>query len=90
MAEAARRHFGADLAVATTGISGPGGGSAEKPVGSVCIALASAAGTHSERFVFPLDRARHRSLTTQIGLDWVRRTLLGAPLVAPTLMRRTK
>ena len=90
MAEGARRHFGADLAVATTGISGPGGGSAEKPVGSVCIALASAAGTHSERFVFPLDRARHRSLTTQIGLDWVRRTLLGAPLVAPTLMRRTK
>ena len=87
MAEGARERFGADLALATTGVSGPGGGSAEKPVGTVCIALARDGGTHAERFVFPLDRARHRSLTAQIGLDWVRRTLLGAPLDAPTLMR---
>ena len=87
MAEGARERFGADLALATTGVSGPGGGSAEKPVGTVCIALAREGGTHAERFVFPLDRARHRSLTAQIGLDWVRRTLLGAPLDAPTLMR---
>jgi nicotinamide-nucleotide amidase len=90
MAEGVRARFGADLAIATTGISGPGGGSEEKPVGSVCIALASASGTHVERFVFPVERARHRSLSTQIALDWVRRTLLGVPLVAPTLMRRTK
>ncbi len=87
MAEGARERFGADLALATTGVSGPGGGSAEKPVGTVCIALSREGGTHAERFVFPLDRARHRSLTAQIGLDWVRRTLLGAPLDAPTLMR---
>jgi len=87
MAEGARARFGSDLALATTGISGPGGGSADKPVGTVCIALARADGTHAERFAFPLDRARHRSLTAQIGLDWVRRTLLGAPLAAPTLMR---
>ena len=87
MAEGARERFGADLALATTGVSGPGGGSAEKPVGTVCIALAREGGAHAERFVFPLDRARHRSLTAQIGLDWVRRTLLGAPLDAPTLMR---
>jgi nicotinamide-nucleotide amidase len=90
MAEGVRARFGADFGVATTGISGPGGGSPEKPVGTVCIALARAAGTHVERFVFPVERARHRSLTTQIALDWVRRTLLGVPLVAPTLMRRTK
>lgn len=87
MAEGARVHFGADLALATTGISGPGGGSAEKPVGTVCIALAFAGSTHAERFTFPLDRTRHRSLTVQIGLDWVRRTLLGEPLAAPTLLR---
>jgi len=87
MAEGARARFGSDLALATTGISGPGGGSADKPVGTVCIALARADGTHAERFAFPLDRARHRSLTAQIGLDWVRRTLRGAPLAAPTLMR---
>ncbi len=90
MAEGARVRFGADLGLATTGISGPAGGSPEKPVGSVCIALATAAGTHAEGFVFAVGRERHRLLTTQIGLDWVRRTLLGAPLVAPTLMRRTK
>ena len=87
MAEGARRRFGADLGVATTGISGPGGGTAEKPVGLVHVALARGEGTHADSFVFPLDRARHRTLTAQVALDWVRRTLLGAPLVGPTLLR---
>jgi nicotinamide-nucleotide amidase len=87
MAERARRRFGADLGVATTGISGPGGGTAEKPVGLVHVALARAEGTHADSFVFPLDRARHRTLTAQVALDWVRRTLQGAPLVGPTLLR---
>jgi nicotinamide-nucleotide amidase len=88
MAEGARARFGADLAVATTGISGPGGGSEAKPVGLVHIALADAAGTHSDHFVFPLDRTRHRQLTAQVALDWIRRRLLGVPLEGPTLMRR--
>lgn len=88
MADGVRARFGSDLAVATTGISGPGGGVADKPVGTVCVALASAGERHAERFVFPLDRARHRSLTTQLALDWVRRTLLRQPLVAPTIVRR--
>ena len=88
MAEGARERFGADLAIATTGISGPDGGSEEKPVGLVYIALASAEGTHSERFVFPLDRARHRQLTAHTALDWVRRSLLGFELAGPSLMRR--
>lgn len=88
MAEGVRARFGADVGVATTGISGPGGGTAEKPVGLVFVALADAAGTHVDRFVFPLDRTRHRALTAQIALDWVRRRMLGAELAAPTLMRR--
>jgi len=90
MAEGVRARFGSDLGVSTTGISGPGGGSAEKPVGLVHVALADASGTHADHFVFPLDRSRHRALTAQLALDWVRRRLVGAPLEAPTIMRRRK
>ena len=88
MAEGVYERFGADFGVATSGISGPGGGSSEKPVGLVHVALTSAEGTHAEHFVFPLDRTRHRLLTAQIALDWVRRALLGVELVGPQLMRR--
>jgi nicotinamide-nucleotide amidase len=91
MAEGVRARFGADFGIATTGISGPGGGSEEKPVGLVYVALADGGedGTHAEAFVFPLDRARHRALTAQLALDWVRRKLSGHELVGPTLLRRT-
>jgi len=88
MAEAVRTRFGATIGVATTGISGPDGGTEEKPVGLVHIALADATGTHAEHFVFPLDRARHRKLTAQTALDWVRRRLLGVELIGPSLMRQ--
>lgn len=88
MAEGARTRFGSDLAIATTGISGPGGGTGDKPVGLVFVAIASGESTRQERFVFPLDRHRHRVLTAQVGLDWVRRHLLGLELVGPYLARR--
>jgi nicotinamide-nucleotide amidase len=88
MAEGARERFGADFGVATTGISGPDGGTEAKPVGTVYVALARDEGTHCEHFLFPLDRTRHRQLTAQIGLDWVRRALLGEELVGPTLLRQ--
>jgi len=88
MAEGARERFGADIAVATTGISGPDGGTPEKPVGLVHVALAQASGVHVDHFVFPLDRPRHRRLTAQVGLDWIRRALLGLELVGPSLLRR--
>lgn len=91
MAEGARARFGADLAVSTTGISGPEGGSAEKPVGLVFVGFASGEGATAQEFLFPFDRARHRLVTTQVGLDWVRRTLLGEPQVAPRyLLRRPR
>jgi nicotinamide-nucleotide amidase len=89
MAEGARARFRTDLAVATTGIAGPGGGTPEKPLGLVHIALADADRTHSDHFVFPLDRPRHRILSSQVALDWLRRSLLGLELVGPTLMRRS-
>ena len=88
MAERVRERFGADIGIATTGISGPDGGTDEKPVGLVYIALAREGEIHADSFVFPLDRTRHRQLTAQVALDWVRRTLIGAELVGPTLMRR--
>ncbi len=87
MAEGVRERFGATYGIATTGISGPDGGTDEKPVGLVYLALAQASGTHVEHFVFPLDRARHRELTAQSALDWVRRAALGEALLGPTLMR---
>ncbi|MEE2679817.1 MAG: competence/damage-inducible protein A [Myxococcota bacterium] len=87
MAEGVRERFGASFGLATTGISGPGGGSEAKPVGLVYLALARREETHVERFVFPLDRHRHRRLASQSGLDWVRRAVLGEPLMGPTLMR---
>ena len=57
MAQGARRVFNADIAVAVSGVAGPGGGSPEKPVGTVCFSLATPTSTHSERIHFPHDRA---------------------------------
>jgi nicotinamide-nucleotide amidase len=88
MAEGARERFGADLGVATTGIAGPTGGSAEKPVGLVFVALARAGATEAQEFLFPFDRARHRMVTAQACLDWVRRTLLGVERALPRWGRR--
>ena len=58
MAQGACRVLGTDCAVATSGIAGPGGGSAEKPVGTVCMAFATPAGVDAHTFHFPGDRAR--------------------------------
>jgi nicotinamide-nucleotide amidase len=88
MAEGVRERFGVDIGVATTGISGPDGGTATKPVGLVHIALAREGAVYAESFVFRMDRARHRLLTSQIALDWVRRTLLGVELVGPKWAQR--
>ena len=87
MAAGALGRFAADLAVAITGISGPTGGTPEKPVGLVHIALARSGPTGTSvdtaSFVFPFDRARHRRLTVQVALDWIRRALLGVDLALP-------
>ncbi|HEX2485897.1 MAG TPA: competence/damage-inducible protein A [Myxococcota bacterium] len=87
MAEGARARFGVDLAVSTTGISGPDGGTPEKPVGLVFVGFASPEGSEALELFLPLDRERHRSLTAQIALDRVRRHLLGEPPLAPRFGR---
>jgi nicotinamide-nucleotide amidase len=85
MAEGARARFGTDYAVATTGIAGPTGGTKEKPVGLMYVALADASGTESRELFFAFDRERNRRLAAQVAMDWVRRRLLGEPLDLPRL-----
>ena len=82
MAAGIRRAAGADIAVAITGIAGPSGGTPEKPVGLVFIALEGAAGTRVRRAHFPYGgRDRVRFQASQAALEMVRRGLLGlAPL----------
>ncbi|HEX7389573.1 MAG TPA: nicotinamide-nucleotide amidohydrolase family protein [Acidiphilium sp.] len=70
MAGGALARSGADRAVAVTGVAGPGGGSATKPVGTVWFGLARRDGaTLTERQVFPGDRAAIRSATVDRALD---------------------
>jgi len=77
MAEGARARANADFALATTGIAGPGGGSEEKPVGTVFIALAARDQPASvKKGFFPDDRPTFKELTTQTALEMLRRRLL--------------
>ena len=68
MAEGARRLLNTDLAVSITGIAGPGGGSADKPVGLVWFGLASQSGTITERKIFPGGREAVRSAAIEHAL----------------------
>ena len=76
MAEGVRRALGPTYGLAFTGIAGPGGGSDEKPVGLVHMALATAAGTQVDRRVFPGTRDEIRRRAVYWGLGLLRRTLL--------------
>jgi PncC family amidohydrolase len=75
MARGVRRAFGADLALATTGIAGPSGGSPQKPVGLTYVALAGRADEAVERFVFPGDRLQNKELAVDAALALLLRYL---------------
>jgi nicotinamide-nucleotide amidase len=76
MAAGARSQTGADFAVAVTGIAGPGGGSKDKPVGTVFLALAGAAGMVVERRLNSYERETFKQLTTQQALELLRQRLV--------------
>ncbi len=72
MAEGIRNKTGSDLAISTTGIAGPDGGSDEKPVGLVYIGFSSAKGVYAEKFQFYGERESVRQLTVQAALNGIR------------------
>ncbi len=72
LAQGIRRHVGTTLGVGITGIAGPGGGSEEKPVGTVHIALAFSDGVKERLVHLPGDREAIRFYASQIALDMVR------------------
>ena len=72
MADGARRAFNADIALALTGIAGPGGGSADKPVGLVHLAVSNADGLSDRRIVFSGNREQVRRRAAFAGLSLVR------------------
>lgn len=80
MAVGARAKALCDVAVAVSGIAGPGGGSAEKPVGTVWMAVALADGVLCKKFFFSGDRLRIKTLSAYNALDAVRRVAIGEGL----------
>jgi nicotinamide-nucleotide amidase len=75
LAEGIRARAGASIALGITGIAGPGGGTAEKPVGLVFIALADERGTQVREFHFPGLRDRVRHWASQMALEMIRRRI---------------
>jgi nicotinamide-nucleotide amidase len=75
MAEGVRARLATDVGVAVTGIAGPSGGTVDKPVGTVVIAVAGVDATVVRTLLFVGDRATIRAQSTQTALDMVRRSL---------------
>jgi len=76
MAAGARRVLSVDYAVSVTGIAGPGGGTDDKPVGTVCFGLAGPDGVVSKRRLLPFgSRERIRKMTVAVALKWALTTV---------------
>ncbi len=76
MAEHARKKFKSDYAIATSGIAGPAGGTPEKPVGTVWIAVANEEKTIALKFIFGDDRGRNIQMTANAALNMLRKIIL--------------
>ena len=80
MAKGARARIGADLGIGITGIAGPGGGTEEKPVGLVFVALETEENTYVRTLRLGTDRERVRIMAVNHALDMTRRYLTGLPV----------
>jgi nicotinamide-nucleotide amidase len=76
MAEGVRERAGTDFGLSVTGIAGPGGGTEDKPVGLVYIALSDDAHTEHRKLLLPGDRQLIRWRASQAALDLLRRRLI--------------
>jgi nicotinamide-nucleotide amidase len=76
MARGMRKLAGSDIALAVTGVAGPDGGTSEKPVGTVFIALAAPSCCHAKSYRFNGNRSEIRTITSFMAMDWLRRFLL--------------
>jgi nicotinamide-nucleotide amidase len=76
MAEQARLRYGADFGLSTTGVAGPGGGSPEKPVGTVWVGYSDAGKTYARKFQLTKDRMMNVRFTYSIAMNLLRRELL--------------
>jgi len=77
----ARNALGCDIAVATTGLAGPGGDDRGNPEGLVYVALATAERTYVRRFLLGRGRDRVRVMAASYALDMVRRVINDLPLL---------
>jgi nicotinamide-nucleotide amidase len=77
MAEGAMARSGADYAIAVSGIAGPDGGTADKPVGSVWLAWGQAGQIRTRGLCWPVERSLFQTMIAAAGLDMIRRSLLG-------------
>ena len=75
LAEGARKRLGADVGVGVTGIAGPGGGTPDKPVGTVCLCVVTTDGAIARTVTLPGGRPDVRERTTTVALHMVRRRL---------------
>lgn len=77
MARGALREAAADYVIAVSGIAGPGGGTPEKPVGTVWLAWGTAQDLRTCNLCWPVERTLFQTMIAAAGLDMIRRTLLG-------------
>lgn len=77
MADGIRAVSKTDIGISVTGIAGPTGGTADKPVGLVFIGLSDSAGTIVNKYMFPDERLRFKDRTSQAALELVRRRIMG-------------